>query len=406
MAKRSRTPSPDERHRILVEQRRLKMARSAHAYVRGATQKFYEWLEASAARGLPEGPAIWICGDCHLGNLGPVASADGEIGIQIRDLDQTVIGNPAHDLIRLGLSLATAARGSDLPGVTTAKMLEEMMAGYHDTLSSGERDPTDIAPKPKAIQLLLRRAEGRRWDKLAKERIGREDRRISLGKRFWKLHRDERAEIDALFATDDVRGMVTALKSRTDDASVEILDAAYWMKGCSSLGRLRFAVLVGIGADEDAPAERCLIDIKEAISPAAPRAAGVAMPRGAADRVIAGARALSPYLGERMRAGYLQGRPVVLRELMPQDLKLEIETLSCDEAMLAAHYLGSVVGTAHGRQMNAATRTGWRDEVHRRWPKGLDAPFWLWSSVVDLVGGHETAYLEHCRRYALDAQAA
>jgi uncharacterized protein (DUF2252 family) len=26
--------------------------------------------------------------------------------IQIRDLDQTVIGNPAHDLIRLGLSLA------------------------------------------------------------------------------------------------------------------------------------------------------------------------------------------------------------------------------------------------------------------------------------------------------------
>ena len=27
------------------------------------------------------------------------------MAIQIRDLDQTVIGNPAHDLIRLGLSL-------------------------------------------------------------------------------------------------------------------------------------------------------------------------------------------------------------------------------------------------------------------------------------------------------------
>ena len=69
-------------------------------------------------------------GDCHLGNLGPIASASGAIGVQIRDFDQTVIGNPAHDLIRLGLSLATAARGSDLPGVTTAKMLENMMAGY------------------------------------------------------------------------------------------------------------------------------------------------------------------------------------------------------------------------------------------------------------------------------------
>ena len=49
-------------------------------------------------------------------NLGPLADADGHIDIQIRDLDQTVIGNPAHDLVRLGLSLASAARGADLSG--------------------------------------------------------------------------------------------------------------------------------------------------------------------------------------------------------------------------------------------------------------------------------------------------
>ena len=41
--------------------------------------------------------------------------------------------------------------------------------------------------------------------------------------------------------------MVTALRSRDDDAPVEVLDAAYWMKGCSSLGRLRYAVLLGVG---------------------------------------------------------------------------------------------------------------------------------------------------------------
>jgi hypothetical protein len=33
------------------------------------------------------------------GNLGPVADARGHVKIVIRDLDQTVIGNPAHDLI-------------------------------------------------------------------------------------------------------------------------------------------------------------------------------------------------------------------------------------------------------------------------------------------------------------------
>jgi uncharacterized protein (DUF2252 family) len=106
------------------------MASSAHAYVRGSTVQFYRWLEGRGKRAVPNGPPVWICGDCHAGNLGPLAAPDGKIHVQIRDLDQTVIGNPNHDLIRLALSLSSAARGSDLPGVTTAHMLEQMMIGY------------------------------------------------------------------------------------------------------------------------------------------------------------------------------------------------------------------------------------------------------------------------------------
>src|SRR5579862_805222 len=125
-----------QRQPVLALRRRLKMAVSAHAYVRGNTLKFYEWLESLKRGTLPEGPPIWICGDCHVGNLGPVASAEGRVEIEIRDLDQTVIGNPAHDLIRLALSLATAARGSDLPGVSTALMMEEMIVGYERALAN------------------------------------------------------------------------------------------------------------------------------------------------------------------------------------------------------------------------------------------------------------------------------
>ena len=98
-----------ERSTVLQQRRNLKMASSVQAYVRGNTHKFYEWLGAADSGNIPEGPPIWICGDCHLGNLGPLADTDGQIAIQIRDLDQSVIGNPAHDLIRLGLSLAMAA---------------------------------------------------------------------------------------------------------------------------------------------------------------------------------------------------------------------------------------------------------------------------------------------------------
>ena len=35
------------------------MARSVHAYVRGSTPKFYEWLETSDVEALPRGPAVW-----------------------------------------------------------------------------------------------------------------------------------------------------------------------------------------------------------------------------------------------------------------------------------------------------------------------------------------------------------
>src|SRR6202043_697353 len=128
-------PSFVDRSTVLRQCRNLKMASSAHAYVRGNTLKFYEWLDTADTGKIPQGPPIWICGDCHIGNLGPLADADGKIDIEIRDLDQTVIGNPAHDLIRLALSLATAARGSDLPGVTTAKMIEKMVAGYAASLA-------------------------------------------------------------------------------------------------------------------------------------------------------------------------------------------------------------------------------------------------------------------------------
>ena len=127
---------PADRLSALKARQSLKMARSAHAYVRGSTAKFYQWLEEQKRGTLPEGPAVWICGDCHVGNLGPVAAADGRVAIQIRDFDQTVIGNPAHDIIRLALSLATASRGSDLPGVVTAHILEQVIEGYQAVLSA------------------------------------------------------------------------------------------------------------------------------------------------------------------------------------------------------------------------------------------------------------------------------
>lgn len=392
--------APAERIPYLHARRDLKMARSAHAYVRGNTARFYEWLEDSRlARIVPEGPAIWICGDCHLGNLGPLADSDGNVAIQIRDLDQAVIGNPAHDLIRLGLSLATAARGSDLPGVITARMLEEMIAGYAEAFSDPDQDEREAQQEPDAVRTVRRRALNRKWRHLAKERLEAIEPCIPLGKRFWPLDKKEYAALRDVVIHPPVSAMILSLDHRGKERTPVMADAAYWMKGCSSLGLLRFAAVVTLEGKKRT--DHALVDLKEAVQPVAPIASGACMPDDPAERVLAAARALSPHLGERMATARMLGHSIFVRELMPQDLKIEAEQFSRGEALKAARYLAFVVGKAHARQMDKATRRAWLTTLRNGRSNGMDAPSWLWRAVVALAARHEAGYLDHCRIYAL-----
>ena len=109
---------------------------------------------------------MWICGDCHAGNLEPVAAVDGRVAIQIRDL------------VRLALSLATASRGSDLPGVTTAHILEQVIEGYQAAL---RQDADAIDDAPKSIQIIMKRSVARSWKHLANERLDNVKPTIPLG---------------------------------------------------------------------------------------------------------------------------------------------------------------------------------------------------------------------------------
>jgi uncharacterized protein (DUF2252 family) len=391
-------PTPDQRASVLTNARNFKMARSINAYVRGSASNFYDWL-AESPRDLPDGPPIWICGDCHVGNLGPVANSKGEVEIQIRDFDQTVIGNPVHDLVRLALSLATAARGSNLPGVVTARMVEQLVEGYLEAFHGD--GPLDPSERPKAVYSALTDAQRRTFRHLAREHTESDTVSIPIGRCFWPASEEERRAIELLCERDDLAQLTTEIRGRDPDADVEVLDVAYWMKGCSSLGRLRYAVLLNVGGKAAKGRDLCLLDIKEAATAAAPHDAGLSPAMDNAQRVVTGAKHLSPYLGERMVGATLLERPIFARELLPQDLKLEIEQITADEAVKAARFLAQVVGRAHARQMATPEYTRWRAELSKNHTKNLDAPSWLWSSVVELVAAHERAYLGHCHRYAL-----
>ena len=389
--------SHDERVPLLEARRDRKMSRDAHAYVRGSTARFYEWLATQEGQSLPTGPTVWICGDAHVGNMGPIARVDGAVAVEIRDLDQTVVGNPVHDLVRLSLSLAMAARSSDLPGVVTALLVEELMTGYLEAL--GGRPPASTSEESAAVRFVVREANKRRFRHLHRERLG-DALQLRLGNRFWPLSEDERGDVDAFLDRERIRELVTLPEHRDDNADIRVADAAFWVKGCSSLGLWRCAALVEIVAAKGRAAF-CLLDIKQAVSALAPRAEGSMLPNHFGERVVEGARALSPVLGRRMVWGTIAGRAVFVRELLPQDLKLELEMLDETEARATARALARLLGTAHVRQMDRSHRQAWIRSLRRATSKSIHAPSWLWRSVVDLVGLHECAYLEHCRQHAL-----
>jgi uncharacterized protein (DUF2252 family) len=268
--------------------------------------------------------------------------------------------------------LATASRGSDLPGVATAHILEQVIEGYQAAL---RQDADAIDEAPKSVQLVMKQSLGRSWKNLANERLEDKKPTIPLGARFWSLSKSERAMIDEFFQTPPLRHLATSLRSRDDDASVEVTDAAYWMKGCSSLGLLRFAVLLTIGSGKKR--DLALMDVKEAVTAAAPRYPKQKMPKDQAERVVEGAMHLSPHLGKRMVVGKIEGKSVFIRELLPQDLKIELEQSSVPDAMKAASFLAGVVGKAHARQMDVAMRKSWSSELNRHRSKSPDAPSWF-----------------------------
>lgn len=396
--------SPDERKPLLDARREGKMTSSAHAYVRGSTKRFYEWLVSSRGQELPKAPSIWIGGDCHVGNLGALATKDGGIEFELRDLDQTVIGSPAHDVVRLALSMAMAVRASALPGMVTARVVEAIARGYEVVLEARAADREFVLEKAPLVLVSLLRDAGRRSRKeLFTERLGGSRARIPIGKRFWPLTTDERAAVEKLVATAKVRKLLTGLTSREDDSHVTLLDAAYWVKGCSSLGFWRAAAIVNVRAPKSKSSTTALIDIKEARPAVAPRARGSKVFAHHGERVVEGARALSPSLGDRMAAATVLDKSVFVRELLPPDTKFELETLMAEEAVGVARYLASVVATAHARQLKAEECAEWLGSFRKENASNLEAPAWLWSAVVDLVALHEGAYLQHCQEHLAHA---
>jgi uncharacterized protein (DUF2252 family) len=296
-----------------------------------------------------------------------------------------------------------ASRSSDLPGVTTARLTEDLVAGYERSFE-GDAVSEEIEDLPPPIRLIMRRAVKRTSRRLLDERLGKKRGKFEIGRKFWRLADDEHEAVRRIVEQEPIRKLITKLEDRDAEAPVTLVDAAFWVKGCSSLGLWRVAALVEFQLDgKKGNTALALLDLKQAVKPVAPWAAGTDPGFSPGVRVLEGARRLAPALGSRMLAGTLLERSVFVRELLPQDLKVELDRIDPTDARRLAFYLGKVVGRAHRRQMTIEQTLAWTAEMAAHRTKNLDAPSWLWQALIQLVALHEHAYLEHCRRYAMAA---
>jgi hypothetical protein len=87
---------------------------------------------------------------------------------------------------------------------------------------------------PETIDLIVKTATRRTWKGLAKERIENTKPSIPLGRSFWLCSKPN--ELDNLIASESVLGILTSTLTRQEDVAVTVADAAFWKKGCSSLG--------------------------------------------------------------------------------------------------------------------------------------------------------------------------
>ncbi|HEY2512171.1 MAG TPA: DUF2252 family protein [Polyangiaceae bacterium] len=387
-----------ERFPELFDRKLARMTASPLAFLRGAAPLFYELLAAHPA--VAEGPRGkgWIAGDLHLENFGayrplplvPGAAKGGrrDVAFDLNDFDDAVIGPWRLDVLRLTTSLILGGRELGAGGRRVLDLAHELLAAYVRAAFSTGKDRAREGHEPAPVARLVAQVAGRSRKELleARTEVVKGKRRFVRGDRYADLPRAIAKRVPQAFA-EYVKGLPEEVQQRA--GHLEVLDAAWRIAGTGSLGGLRVAVLARPKEEKDED-HTWVFDMKEQGRPSATAFLGRPAKKWRLTPAVRVATAFEACVARPPRlvgTSSLDGVPLFVRRLAPQEDKLDLSTLADADLDPLADYLGALVGRAHAR---GATKAPPRPWSHAECGTLID-------HAIAVAGIHEAAYLALCK---------
>jgi uncharacterized protein (DUF2252 family) len=350
--------------------RNARMLTSPFAFFRGSAAVMAYDLASTPMTGL----RVQLCGDCHLGNFGGIATPERRLIFDLLDFDETIPGPWEWDVKRLGASFHLAGRNIGLSESNCEEAVLNLGHAYRHRLMELARMKTlDVFYASIGLDTYIAQASNARTRKgreqmIAKARkrtseqfFAKSVRRVDGGWRIvdeppFLFHPPRTDRFDADFRetfeeykatlTDDRRQLLQRF---------DVVDVAMKVVGVGSVG-MRCGVILLMAGDDDP----LILQIKEARHSALEQFVGRSRYENMGQRVVMGQRLLQSasdtFLGWGTEAS---GQHYYIRQLRDMKKGPEIETFWAERLIDSAELCGWALAQAHARSGDAALMNGY-----------------------------------------------
>jgi uncharacterized protein (DUF2252 family) len=359
------------------------MSTSPFAFFRGTFHLFARDILAGPFRKRPcLAPSGQIVGDLHTENFGTFRAITREIVYDINDFDETTLGPYEFDLRRLSTSLLLASMDNGHSLGEGAVAAESCIRGYLDALVrlgklKTRTDFEQLKDRHDVRNVLASAGERSRTEMMEKIAVESAPGRFVFrsSQNYLPATAKERQKIVAALPAY----LTTCLAPQgADPQKYTFQDAAFRIAGCGSLGRTRYAVLLGKGQREESFETLRLIEWKDSLNSSLDSDKPT-QSKNRARRVTAAAVGFQLFPKRYLGYAELDGRPMQAREIGANDRRFQPKEFSDPERLRhAARIFGEI--TARDHLLETLGKTGPREIVEllhgavgERWVKRMVA---------------------------------